>query len=171
MEYRYSSPLGELRLTSDGEALTGLWFTGQRHAPEKSKSPEQETLQSNRLPPTIEMAIQWLDVYFSGQAPGFTPPLHMAGTPFQKAVWELLLTIPYGQTRSYGALAAQLAEKPGISRMAAQAVGGAVGRNPISLIVPCHRVVGANGRLVGYAGGLDRKAKLLALERKEDERT
>ena len=109
-------------------------------------------------------ARRWLDSYFTGREPDFLPPLHPAGSPFQQAVWALLLQIPYGQTVTYGQLAARLAAERGLARMSAQAVGGAVGRNRISLIIPCHRVLGADGSLTGYAGGLDRKAKLLAWE-------
>ena len=107
---------------------------------------------------------RWLDVYFSGQAPQFTVPLHFIGSDFQKEVWELLCTIPYGQTTTYGAIAKQLAAKRGLPQMSAQAVGGAVRHNEISVIVPCHRVVGANGSLTGYAGGIDKKTALLRLE-------
>ena len=114
--------------------------------------------------PVLGDACRWLDVYFSGQEPDFLPPLHPHGSEFQLAVWELLLQIPYGQTTTYGALARQLAARRGLSRMSAQAVGGAVGHNPISLLIPCHRVVGTNGSLTGYAGGLDKKIRLLELE-------
>ena len=112
----------------------------------------------------LSEARRWLDDYFGGQEPDFTPPLHPAGSAFQQEVWELLRRIPCGQTTTYGALAKQLAAERGLSRMSAQAVGGAVGHNVISIIIPCHRVVGTNGSLTGYAGGIDRKAKLLALE-------
>ena len=117
-----------------------------------------------RSPLTITRARRWLDLYFAGREPGFLPPLHPAGSTFQQAVWALLLQIPYGQTVTYGELARQLAEKQGRPRMSAQAVGGAVGHNKISIIIPCHRVVGTGGSLTGYAGGIDRKVKLLALE-------
>ena len=110
-------------------------------------------------------AKRWLDIYFSGREPDFTPPLHPVGSAFQQAVWALLLGIPYGETTTYGTLARKLAEKQGLTHMSAQAVGGAVGHNDISLIIPCHRVVGANGSLTGYAGGIDKKIKLLELER------
>ena len=110
------------------------------------------------------MGKRWLDLYFGGQKPDFLPPLHPEGTAFQKSVWDILLEIPYGKTISYGEIAGHIALKQGISRMSAQAVGGAVGRNPISIIIPCHRVVGADVSLTGYAGGLDRKIKLLELE-------
>ena len=107
----------------------------------------------------------WLDIYFSGEEPDFTIPLHFIGTGFQKEVWKILYSIPYGHTMTYGAIAKQIAIKRGIERMSAQAVGGAVGHNEISIIVPCHRVVGTNGSLTGYAGGIDKKIKLLTLEK------
>ena len=158
---RYASPLGEMILASDGEALTGLWFEGRKPPLDLSQAREEEAL------PVFARTVRWLDCYFSGSAPNFTPPLRPEGTAFRKAVWALLLEIPYGQTVSYGALAQRLAEQRGVSRISARAVGGAVGRNPIWLIVPCHRVVGADGSLTGYAGGLERKRRLLALERGE----
>ncbi len=148
----YSSPLGELLLASDGESLTGLWFQGQAHFPADLKA------QPKALPVFAD-AQRWLDCYFHGQEPDFLPPLRLEGTAFQKEVWALLLTIPYGETLTYSQLAAKLGRP-----MSAQAVGGGVGRNPISILVPCHRVVGANGKLTGYAGGLDRKIALLTLE-------
>lgn len=115
--------------------------------------------------PVFEEAACWLDIYFSGKAPGFTPPLLTKTTPFREAVWEILLTIPYGKTMTYGEIAGRIANEKGISRMSAQAVGGAVGHNPISLIIPCHRVVGTKGSLTGYAGGIDKKVQLLTLEK------
>lgn len=118
---------------------------------------EQET-------PVLAEAKRWLDVYFSGKVPDFTPPLHPVGSAFRRSVWEILLQIPYGQTITYGEIARQLAEKQGLARMSAQAVGGAVGHNEISIIIPCHRVVGTNGSLTGYAGGISKKEKLLEME-------
>ncbi|MBO5164304.1 MAG: methylated-DNA--[protein]-cysteine S-methyltransferase [Ruminococcus sp.] len=112
----------------------------------------------------LKEAKRWLDIYFSGRKPDFTPPVHMVGTEFQNEVWEILLRIPYGQTATYGEIAKELAEKHGIPKMSAQAVGGAVGRNKLSIIIPCHRVVGTNGSLTGYAGGIDKKIMLLELE-------
>ena len=155
----YLSPLGPITLASDGEALTGLWFDGQKYF----GSTLGAELQTRDLP-VFREARRWLDLYFSGTAPDFTPPLSLRGSDFQRAVWALLLAIPYGETVSYGELASQYAERTGRAHMSAQAVGGAVGRNPVSLIVPCHRVLGADGSLTGYAGGVERKAKLLALE-------
>ncbi len=146
----YRSPMGDILLAWDAAGLTGLWFWGQKHFP-KSVG----TLRDIPLP-----AKNWLDSYFSGQEPAFTPPVHLMGTPFQMQVWKLLQEIPYGKTTTYGALATALG-KPGAS----QAVGNAVGRNPVSLIVPCHRVVGKAGSLTGYAGGVERKEYLLKLEK------
>ncbi|HOC33437.1 MAG TPA: methylated-DNA--[protein]-cysteine S-methyltransferase [Ruminococcus flavefaciens] len=158
--YHYHSPLGNITLASNDKALTGLWFDGQKHFPHKliSESTEAEL-------PIFTQTIKWLNTYFGGEVPGFTLPISLNATPFRKAVYEILLTIPYGQTMAYGEIAAIIAEQKGIERMSAQAVGGAVGRNPISIIIPCHRVVGTDGSLTGYAGGLDRKIKLLKMER------
>lgn len=155
----YRSPLGKLLLAADEIGLTGLWFERQRYfaqglAPAHT---DEET-------PILTQTRRWLDLYFSGSVPDFTPPLHPIGSDFRQEVWALLLQIPYGKTTTYGALANQLAEKRGQRRMSAQAVGGAVGHNAISIIIPCHRVVGADGSLTGYAGGLDTKARLLAVE-------
>ena len=162
MEYthRYISPLGGITLASDGEALTGLWFDGQKHFADTLDPQHKE-----KDLPVFDEAGRWLDVYFSGKAPEFTPKLRMKTTEFRKAVWEVLLTIPFGQTMTYGEIAAVIAKQKGMNRMSARAVGGAVGHNAISLIIPCHRVVGANGSLTGYAGGIDKKVKLLALEK------
>ena len=156
----YQSPLGEILLAADEVGLTGLWFDRAKYyaAGLAPKSTERET------PPVTE-AKRWLDVYFSGKMPDFMPPLHPVGSPFRRAVWELLLEIPYGQTATYGELSRRLAAKMGIAHMSAQAVGGAVGHNGISIIIPCHRVVGTGGSLTGYAGGVDKKVKLLELER------
>ena len=117
-----------------------------------------------RETPALLEAKRWLDIYFSGKEPDFTPPLHPIGSAFRQSVWEILLQIPYGKTTTYGEIARQLSEKMGLSRMSAQAVGGAVGHNKIAIIIPCHRVVGTNGSLTGYAGGIDKKGKLLELE-------
>ncbi len=157
---RYDSPLGGILLAADETGLTGLWFEGQKYFGRglSAKRAEGET-------PALSETRRWLDVYFAGGTPDFTPPLHPAGTDFQRAVWEMLLQIPYGQTMTYGEIARRVAEKRGLPSMSAQAVGGAVGHNPISLVIPCHRVVGTNGSLTGYAGGIDRKMKLLELER------
>ena len=155
----YDSPLGGILLAADESGLTGLWFDGEKHFAEGLPAAH-----IRRETPILAAAKGWLDIYFTGREPNFLPPLHPAGSLFQQAVWALLLQIPYGQTVTYGQLAARLAAERGLARMSAQAVGGAVGRNRISLIIPCHRVLGADGSLTGYAGGLDRKAKLLAWE-------
>jgi methylated-DNA-[protein]-cysteine S-methyltransferase len=162
MEYthRYASPLGGITLASDGEALTGLWFDGQKYYAD-TLDPQHE----EKGLPVFDEADRWLDVYFSGKAPDFTPKLRMKTTEFRKAVWEVLLTIPFGQTMTYGEIAAIIAKQKGLNRMSAQAVGGAVGHNAISLMIPCHRVVGANGSLTGYAGGIGKKVKLLEMEK------
>ena len=147
----YTSPLGEILLAADERGLTGLWFEGQKYfAAGLAEAVEGET-------ELIKAARRWLDTYFSGREPDFTPPLHMPGTPFRERVWAALLEIPYGETVTYGELAARLGSSP-------RAVGAAVGRNPVSLIVPCHRVLGADGSLTGYAGGVERKEYLLKLE-------
>ena len=157
---RYTSPLGGILLAADDVGLTGLWFTeNQRHLGE-GLSPEAV----ERPSPYFDAAVRWLDVYFTGRDPGFTPPLHLTGTEFRNRVGEMLLEIPYGETTTYGEIARRVAEARGLAKMSSRAVGGAVGRNPISLIVPCHRVLGSDGRLTGYGGGLERKAALLRLE-------
>ena len=145
------SPAGPLTLVSDGEALTGLWT--EKNAPEPGETAEL---------PVFEQTERWLKEYFSGREPDFTPPLRPAGTPFRLRVWELLREIPYGSLTTYGAIAEKLSAA-GI-KASPRAVGGAVGANPISIIVPCHRVVGADGSLTGYAGGLETKKLLLRLE-------
>ena len=156
MEYRtvYPSPLGPLTLASDGAALTGPWLAGQRYFGGGALQWEEKD-----DAPVFAVVRCWLDDYFAGKQPETTAlPLRLCGTEFQIKVWQRLRQIPYGRTLSYGTLAAEL------GCGSARAVGAAVGRNPISLIIPCHRVVGAGGRLTGYAGGLERKEKLLAWE-------
>ena len=157
------TPLGTATLASDGASLTGLWLEGQKYF---GPSPGAEA-QVSPMPAVFEQTKRWLDLYFSGKEPDFCPPLDPDGTDFQKTVWSVLRTIPYGDTLTYGEVSKLVAAKLGRSSMSAQAVGGAVGRNPISIIVPCHRVIGADGSLTGYAGGLWRKEKLLRLERGE----
>ena len=160
MEYisYYISPLGRMLLAADDEGLTGLWFEGQRyfalHLDENHE--EKET-------PVLSETKRWLDIYFSGSRPDFTPPLHVTDSDFHRKVSDIMRTIPYGKTMTYGEIAALIAEKEG-GRVSARAVGGAVGHNRISIIIPCHRVIGSNGSLTGYAGGLDRKIRLLELE-------
>ena len=158
--HHYDSPLGGITLASDGEALIGLWFDGQKYFPDTLEKEYED-----RDLPVFEQARRWLDIYFSGREPDFTPPLRMKTTPFRKEVWEILLAIPYGKTMTYGEIAACIAKKKGFRQMSAQAVGGAVAHNSISLIIPCHRVVGAGGSLTGYAGGTDKKVKLLEMEK------
>lgn len=159
-KYRYASPLGGITLASGGESLIGLWFDGQKYVSHKliAESIEEEL-------PIFTETVKWLNIYFSGRVPGFIPPISLQTTPFRRAVYDILLTIPCGHTMTYGEIAGILAAQRGIQRMSAQAVGGAVGHNPIAMIIPCHRVIGADGSLTGYAGGLDRKAALLRLER------
>ena len=154
MQYtsHYCSPIGDILLAADDIGLTGLWFKGQKYfALYLDKEHEEKEVA------LFEKVKQWLDIYFSGKEPDFTVPLHFTGTDFQNEVWEIL------------EIAKQIAVKKGLPRMSAQAVGGAVGHNEISIIVPCHRVVGTNGSLTGYAGGIDKKIKLLQLEKADME--
>lgn len=155
----YESPIGGITLGSDGTALTGLWFDEQKYFADTLENEHKE----KELPVFTETK-RWLDIYFSGKAPDFTPPLAMLCSDFRKSVRELMLQIPFGSTMTYGEIAAEIAKQRGLSRMSAQAVGGAVGHNSISLIIPCHRVVGTNGSLTGYAGGIDKKIWLLEHE-------
>ena len=161
MEYlhHYDSPLGTLILSSDGFAITGSWFEDQKYVPEHIK---KQTTESHL--PVFDQAIEWLTLYFSGNEPTFLPPLSFQTTPFRKSVLEILRKIPYGQTTTYWEISNQIAQQRHINSMSAQAVGGAVGHNPLSLFIPCHRVIGSNGSLTGYAGGLHRKIELLKLE-------
>ena len=155
MDYtcHYDSPLGGITLASDGEALTGLWFDGQKYFADTLDAEHEE-----QPLPVFDEAVRWLDLYFGGEVPDFTPKLSPRGSAFRRRVWDALLAIPYGHTTTYGEIAKKLGCK------SAQAVGGAVGRNPVSLLIPCHRVLGADGSLTGYAGGVDKKHSLLALE-------
>ena len=155
----YQSSVGDVLLAADETGLTGLWFEGEKFYA-LSLDPEHE----ERETPIFAITRRWLDIYFSGHEPDFMPPVHMIGSEFRRCVWELLLQIPYGTTVTYGDLARQVARRRGLRRMSAQAGGGAVGHNEISIIVPCHRVVGTNGSLTGYAGGVDKKRRLLELE-------
>ena len=161
MQYtsHYQSPIGNILLAADAAGLTGLWLDGEKYYADHL-NPEHEEKDT----PVLEQAREWLTIYFSGKEPGFLPPIHMVGTPFQLSVWEILQKIPYGKTVTYGEIAKEIAARKGLPRMSAQAVGGAVGHNKISIIVPCHRVVGTSGSLTGYAGGIDKKVKLLTLE-------
>ena len=157
--FNYLSPLGDITLASDGQDLTGLWFDGQKYF--GGNLPAEHTKKQLRI---FEQTIKWLDVYFSGKAPDFTPPLSMKGISlFRKRIWEIMLEIPFGQVATYGQIAKQIAAETG-KQVSAQAVGGAVGHNSISLIIPCHRVVGSDGNITGYAGGIDKKFALLKME-------
>ena len=162
MQYtsKYKSPLGEIMMAADEKELTGLWFVGQKYfASYLDKENEEKEI------PVLKDTKKWLDIYFSGKEPNFKLPLTFTGTDFQNKVWEILCSIPYGKTMTYGEIANILANRNGLERMSAQAIGGAVGKNTISIIVPCHRVVGSNGSLTGYAGGISKKIELLKLEK------
>ena len=157
----YLSPLGGITLASDGQALVGLWFDGQKFF---ADALDKDHSECDDLPVFWETKL-WLDCFFSGQAPDFTPPVRMRTTPFRRRVWEIMLTIPFGQTMTYAHIAEIIARERNIRSMSAQAVGGAVAHNSISLIIPCHRVVATDGSLTGYAGGIDRKQWLLRMEK------
>ena len=160
MQYtdKYRSPLGEITRASDGDHLTGLWFDGQKYFAATLGA----DVTKNAELPVFRQIMDWLDAYFEKRPLPALPPLAPKGSDFRQAVWKLLLQIPYGEVTTYGELAHAL-QAQGVSA-AAQAVGGAVGHNPISIIIPCHRVVGSGGSLTGYAGGLENKIKLLELE-------
>ncbi len=156
----YSSPVGGITLASNENALTGLWFDGEKYFGDTLP----EHYEKKDTPAIIE-AKRWLDIYFTRKDPDFIPPLHMDQmTEFRRMVCEIMLEIPFGRTTTYGQIAKRIAAMRGIGRMSSQAVGGAVGHNPISIIIPCHRVVGTNGSLTGYAAGLDIKTALLKIE-------
>ncbi len=155
----YLSPLGEITLASNGTQLTGLWFKNQKYF--------GSTLEGQNTPkdlPIFKEARHWLSLYFEGKTPGPTPPLYLKGTAFYKDIWEIMLGIPYGQTTTYGEIAKRYAQQHNLPSMSPQAAGNAVAHNPISIIIPCHRVVGSNGSLTGYAGGIEKKVTLLTLE-------
>jgi methylated-DNA-[protein]-cysteine S-methyltransferase len=157
----YVSPLGILTLASDGKHLIGVWFDGQKYFADTIKGNVAE----NSDLPVFTATKKWLDAYFIGKKPAISELQPApAGSEFRKAVWSILCEIPYGQCRTYGEIAKKIAFRMNKKNMAGQAVGGAVGHNPISIIIPCHRVVGTNGSLTGYGGGIDRKVKLLELE-------
>lgn len=156
----YDSPLGDMTMASDGTRLVGLWFNGQKYyAATLNKDYEERDDLS-----IFKETRRWLDLYFASKVPDFTPALFMRGSAFRCRVWEILLTIPYGHTMTYGELARAIARENGLKTMSAQAVGSAVGHNPISLIIPCHRVKGADGSLTGYAGGIEKKRWLIQRE-------
>ena len=157
----YPSPVGMLTLSSDGDCLTGLWIEGQKYFGETI--PEEMRVQDGL--PVFDTAKNWLDRYFAGQRPEISElPLRPIGGEFRQEVWRALCEIPYGEVTTYGDIAKRLAAKLGKKTMSSQAVGGAVGHNPISIIIPCHRVVGAGGSLTGYAGGIGKKIQLLQFE-------
>lgn len=157
---RYESPIGPLLVAERDGGCIGLWIEGQKYFPTSRDGWEE-----NPNAPALMAVARWLDAYFSGKAPSTGMlPLRPEGSPFRQAVWKLLCDIPYGQVTTYGQLAQRLAAQRGIPHLSAQAVGGAVGHNPLSILIPCHRVVGADGSLTGYAGGLERKKALLTLE-------
>lgn len=155
----YQSPVGEILLAADEAGVVGIWFKGEKYFAyclDEENEPRETDI--------IKEVKRWLDIYFEGKDPEFIPPLHMIGTPFQIEVWNILREIPFGETTTYKEIARKIAKNRGIERMSAQAVGTAVGKNSINLIVPCHRVVGTNNSLAGYAGGIDKKITFLKLE-------
>ena len=159
-ERMIQTSLGEIRLRSDGESLTGLWFVGQVNDAEDNYDCEiKDDL------PIFGHVETWLESYFSGNPTPITFPLQPKGTIFQERVWKILQEIPYGETMTYGEIAQRIAKEKGVETYSAQAVGQAVGKNPISILIPCHRVLGKNGALTGYAGGVHRKEQLLRIER------
>lgn len=163
-EYNAPHPFDTIQFACDENALIGLWFGGQSHF---SSIPKRETMISGKHLEDFPAAVSvrdWLDCYFSGSIPTEFPPISLKGTPFQESVWKILREIPYGTVITYQKIAEQIAAERGLKRMSAQAVGGAVGSNPISIIVPCHRVVGTNGNLTGYDGGIKYKIWLLEHE-------
>ena len=150
-ETSYLSPLGKMRLRAENGCLVELRFCEETSGEDSCE--------------VLEQAKKWLDIYFAGERPDFIPPIELVGTEFQKSVWKLLMEIPYGQTATYGELAAKIAKQRGLTKMSAQAVGAAAGKNPILLIVPCHRLIGSDGSLTGFAAGIDRKRELLKIEK------
>ena len=160
--YHYTSPIGGITVASNGESLTGLWFDGQKYfASTLSQRHVEKQL------PLFDRTCEWLDLYFSGKSPDFIPPVFMYVSNFRRDVYEILMTIPFGETMTYKEVADLIAKKHRIISMSAQAVGGAIAHNPISLVIPCHRVIGTNGKLTGYAGGLDKKEWLLDMEKRK----
>ena len=164
MDYtqHYDSPLGGILLASDGHALTGLWFDGQKYYADTLAAVHAE-----KTLPVFEETKRWLELYFQRKKPSFIPAVNLRTTAFRKAVLAILMAIPYGQTMTYGEIAGRIAAQRQLPRMSARAVGGAVSHNPISLIIPCHRVIGSDGSLTGYAGGIHRKISLLKMEQSE----
>ena len=159
--WKYETPEGfnHMWMSSDGEVLTGLWFEGSKDTGKQMRHGTEKLL------PIFEETVRWLDLYFGGGVPDFEPAYRVGNlTDFRREVQEQMREIPYGQTVTYGDIAREIAAKRGVSRMSAQAVGGAIGANPICIIVPCHRVMGAGGKLTGYGGGIENKKALLRLE-------
>ena len=160
--YHYTSPIGGITMASNGESLTGLWFDGQKYFASTLLQRHME-----KQLPVFDRTCEWLDLYFSGKGPDFMPPVFMYVSNFRRDVYEILMTIPFGETMTYKEVAGLIAKKHRIISMSAQAVGGAIAHNPISLVIPCHRVIGTNGKLTGYAGGLDKKEWLLNMEKRK----
>lgn len=159
----YSSPLGDIMLAEKENQLSGLWIHGQKYYLSTLQNKEKEI--EKRDTPLLQQTCRWLDWYFAGGMPSISEiPLAPEGTDFRKSVWDILCEIPYGETTTYGEIAKQIAHRQKIPKMSARAVGSAVSHNPISIIIPCHRVIGANGNLTGYAGGIDKKIWLLTHE-------
>ena len=157
--YKTPEEFSDIVLNSDGEYLTGLWFAGSRDGDKHTENCEEKEL------PIFKETVRWLDMYFAGKNPDFTPKYNIHNlTDFRKEVIDRMLLIPYGETVTYGDIAKEIAKRRGLERMSAQAVGGAVGWNPLCLIIPCHRVMGANGAITGYGGGIENKIALLKLE-------
>jgi len=157
--HKMNSPISKITIASDGQSITGLWLEGQKYyAATLGDDTEEKDL------PIFNQTEEWLNIYFKGENPGFTLPLAPEGSEFRQTVWQILLEIPYGAIITYGDIAKALAANQSGKGVSAQAVGGAVGHNPISIIIPCHRVVGSSGSLTGYAGGIDKKISLLKLE-------
>lgn len=155
----YISPIGEMFMFSDGENLINLSYVNAKYYQELHKS---NAIKNNL--PIFETTKSWLDIYFNGGIPNFTPSIKLKGTDFRMKVWKLLMDIPYGTTTTYGEIAKKISSQNNLKQMSAQAVGGAIGHNPISIIIPCHRVIGSDGCMTGYAGGIDKKVKLLKIE-------
>ncbi len=157
----YASPIGDMIMISHGEKLAELWFVGEKYSCE----PDADSFVKPQDVDVLQKTAEWLDGYFAGEAPSVSQlPLAPEGSAFRKIVWDILLEIPYGKVTTYGEVAKEAARRMGKESMSSQAVGGAVGHNPISVIIPCHRVIGSNGSLTGYAGGIDKKIALLELE-------
>ncbi|MBA4701365.1 MAG: methylated-DNA--[protein]-cysteine S-methyltransferase [Ruminococcus sp.] len=157
----YLSPVGSITLACDGDSLVGLWIEGQKY---HGNTISEDMIENNDIP-VFDTAKKWLDRYFKGEKPHISElPLAPIGSGFRQEIWDILCEIPYGQVVTYGDIAKKMAAKMNKGSMSSQAVGGAVGHNPISIIIPCHRVVGSNGSLTGYAGGIHTKIKLLELE-------